>query len=252
MSGPALELVGARAALGRRTVLDGVDLSVAAGEVVVLAGPNGAGKTSLMRAALGLIPLAGGEARLGGQAVCSLSPGERARRAAWLPQQRRLAWNMPAVEVAALGAPFLGGSEAVARGRRWLDRLEAGQLADRGVAEMSGGERARVLLARLLVTEAPLLVLDEPLTDLDPDAQLLVLEVLRERAEAGAAVLASLHDLGLAARLGDRVAVLAEGRMAADAAPMEALAPEVLARVFGLGGRWVEGEAGPVLEMRRR
>ncbi|WP_374274166.1 ABC transporter ATP-binding protein [Brevundimonas sp.] len=251
MSGPALELIGARAALGRRTVLDGIDLSVAAGEVAVLAGPNGAGKTSLMRAALGLIPLTGGEARLGGQAVSSLSPGDRARRAAWLPQQRRLAWNMPAVEVAALGAPFLSGAEAVARARRWLERLEAGHLADRGVAEMSGGERARVMLTRLLVTEAPLLVLDEPLTDLDPDAQLLVLELLRERAQAGAAVLASLHDLGLAARGGDRVAVMAKGRMAAVGASMEALRPQVLSEVFGLTGAWVETRSGPALSVER-
>ncbi len=247
----ALQMTGARARLGRRTVLDGVSLTVAAGETVVLVGPNGAGKSSLMRAALGLIPLEAGEARLGGTAVGSLSPDERARRAAWLPQQRRLAWNMPAAEVAALGAPLLEAAEGVARARCWLERLEAGHLADRGVAEMSGGERARVLLARALVTEAPLLVLDEPLADLDPDAQLMVIEVLRERAGQGAAVLASLHDLGLAARLGDRAVVVAEGRITADGPPVQALNSRVLAEVFGLTGRWLDGEEGPLLEARR-
>jgi iron complex transport system ATP-binding protein len=117
---------------------------------------------------------------------------------------------------------------------------------------MSGGERARVLLARLLATRAPLLVADEPVAGLDPDAQLLTLDLLRAQAAAGAAVVVTLHDLGLAARACDRVLVLDHGRVAADGAPVEALSPTVLADVFRLHGALVETPAGLVVAARRR
>ena len=248
----ALALEGATARLGGRAVLDGVSLQVGAGELVALVGPNGAGKSSVIRALAGLLPLTGGRALLGGEDVAGLSPRERAGRAGYLPQERRIAWNLPAVEVAALGAPFLAPDEALARARRALAEVEADHLADRGVAEMSGGERARVLLARALATEARALMVDEPVAGLDPEAQLMVLERLRARAEAGQAVLASLHDLPLAARFAHRVAVLDHGSVVADALPMAALTPEVLQRVFGLTARWVEGPDGPLLSAGRR
>jgi iron complex transport system ATP-binding protein len=117
---------------------------------------------------------------------------------------------------------------------------------------MSGGERGRVLLARLLAARAPLLVADEPGAGLDPDAQLLALELLRAEALRGAAVVLTLHDLSLAARACDRLVVLAEGRVVADAAPRAALTPEVLAQAFALDGRLEETSAGPVLAARRR
>ena len=120
-----------------------------------------------------------------------------------------------------------------------------------GVLEMSGGERARVLLARLLATRAPLLVADEPAAGLDPDAQLLTLELLRAEAARGAAVVVTLHDLTLAARFCDRLVVLSSGRVAAEGAPAEALAPEVLRSVFGLEGALVETAAGAVVSARR-
>lgn len=243
----ALHLIGAAARLGGRDVLKTVDLSVTAGELVAVVGPNGAGKSSAIRALAGLLPLSGGEARLGGQAVASLSARERASRVAYLPQERRIAWNLPAVEIAALGAPFLSGGEAKAAALAALDEVEAGHLADRGVAEMSGGERARVLLARALAAPAKALLVDEPIAGLDPDAQLLVLERLKARARAGQAVLVSLHDLTLAARYADRVVVLNEGRVAADGAPLDALTPETMARVFGLSARWIESPDGPLL-----
>ena len=245
----ALSLVNATARLGGRTVLEGVDLSVAAGELVAVVGPNGAGKSSAIRALAGLLPLSGGHALLGGDDVASLSPGERAGRAAYLPQERRIAWNLPAIEVAALGAPFL--TDAAERARAALDEVEAGHLADRGVAEMSGGERARVLLARALATGARALLADEPTTGLDPEAQLMVLERLKARAGAGQGVLVSLHDLALAARFADRIVVLDAGRVVADAAPLAALTPAVMAATFGLAGRWVEGPDGPLLSSGR-
>ncbi|VXB51249.1 ABC transporter ATP-binding protein [Brevundimonas sp. G8] len=246
-----LSLDKVQARLGKAVVLDGVDLSVAAGEVVALCGPNGAGKSSAIRAAVGLLETTGGQVRLGGAPIADLSHRQRAERAAYLPQERRIAWNLPAVEVAALGAPFLSGAEALARAKAALDEVGAGHLADRGVAEMSGGERARVLLARALVVDAPLLLADEPIAGLDPDAQRLVLERLRARADDGAGVLVSLHDLTLAATVADRVVVLDQGRVAGDAMPMEALAPAVLREVFGLDGGWIEGPNGPLLAARR-
>ncbi|MBN9479943.1 MAG: ATP-binding cassette domain-containing protein, partial [Bordetella sp.] len=157
----------------------------------------------------------------------------------------------PAVELAALGAPFLAGAAALDRARAALDEVGVGHLADRGVAEMSGGERARVLLARALTVPAPLLVADEPIAGLDPDAQLLVLERLRARAEAGRGVLVSLHDLTLAARFADRVVVLDQGRTVADGAPTEALSPRVLKTVFSLDAVWLEALDGPLLAARR-
>ncbi len=254
MSLLSLERVQAR--LGKAVVLDGVDLSVAAGEVVALCGPNGAGKSSVIRVAVGLLDTTGGQVRLGGTQIADLSHRQKAERAAYLPQERRIAWNLPAVEVAALGAPFLSGGEALARAVAALDEVGAGHLADRGVAEMSGGERARVLLARALVVDAPLLLADEPIAGLDPDAQRLVLERLRARADGGAGVLVSLHDLTLAATMADRVVVLDQGRVTADgapsdAAPIQALSPAVLREVFGLDGGWIEGPNGPLLAARR-
>ncbi|MES2833754.1 MAG: ABC transporter ATP-binding protein [Pseudomonadota bacterium] len=245
----ALESAGAR--IDGRSVLSGVSLTLQAGELVALCGPNGAGKSSIIRAALGLLPLSEGRALLGHADVHALTPRARAGTAAYLPQERRVAWNLPAVEVAALGAPFLSGPEALERARAALAEVDAAHLADRGVAEMSGGERARVLLARAFVSQAPALLADEPAACLDPDAQLMVMERLRDRARAGQGVLVSLHDLTLAARYADRVVVLNEGKLVADGPPLQALSPAVLKRVFGLTGSWVEGPDGPLLSARR-
>jgi iron complex transport system ATP-binding protein len=232
-------------------VLQQFDLRVPAGELVAIVGPNGAGKSSVIRALAGLLPLREGQARLGGVDVAALSPRERAARVAYLPQERRIAWNLPALEVAALGAPWLTGAEALRTARSALEDVEAGHLAERGVAEMSGGERARVLLARALTCASAALMADEPIAGLDPDAQLMVLELLRRRARAGQAVLVSLHDLTLAARYADRVVVIDAGRLIADASPLQALAPDILACVFALSARWLETPEGPLLSGHR-
>ena len=247
----ALALMEATATLGGRAVLDKVNLSVATGELVAVVGPNGAGKSSAIRALAGLLPLSDGKALLNGADVAGLSSRARAERAAYLPQERRIAWNLPAVEVAALGAPFLTAGDALDQARAALDEVEAAHLADRGVAEMSGGERARVLLARALATGAAALLVDEPIAGLDPEAQLMVLERLRTRAAGGQAVLVSLHDLALATRFAHRVVVLEEGRVVADAAPLMALTPAIMARVFGLTARWIDGPDGPLLASGR-
>ncbi|HEY5412963.1 MAG TPA: ABC transporter ATP-binding protein [Caulobacteraceae bacterium] len=249
---PRLELRGVSVLRGGQTVLDGVNLTVQAGEVVGVVGPNGAGKTTLLRAALGLQPLAGGAARLGGEEVRRLSPAELARRAGYLPQERRLAWNVHALQAAGLGAMRLSQARAEAVATEALAKVGLGHLASRGVFDMSGGERARVLLARLLASGAPLLLADELTAGLDPDAQLLAIGLMRAEAMAGAAVVLTLHDLSLAARACDRLVVLDRGRIAAEGPPEQALSPAVLGEVFGLDGQLIDTPAGPVLAARRR
>jgi iron complex transport system ATP-binding protein len=248
----ALELDGVTVRRAGWAILTDVSLGVAAGEVLGLVGPNGAGKSTLLRAALGLHKLSSGAVRLGGRPLGSLSEVERAAMAGYLPQERRVAWNMPARDIAALGAANLEAGQARAIAEACLAELEVGDLAGRGVLDMSGGERARVLLARLLATRAALLVADEPATGLDPEAQLLILERLRQRAAEGAAVLVTSHDLALAARFCDRLAVLDRGRIRTVAEPAAALSPEILAEVFALDGALTPSEAGPILVARRR
>lgn len=236
---------------GRRLVLDGAALEVRAGEVVGVVGANGSGKTTLLRAALGLVRLERGRASLCGREVARLSEAERARLAGYLPQDRHIGWNMSAWRVASLGAALAPPAQARRRAEAALARVGLGGLADRGVLQMSGGERARVLLARLLATEAPLLVADEPAAGLDPDAQLLALDLFREEAGRGAAVVLTLHDLALAARACDRLVVLAAGRVVAEGPAGQALTPEVLARAFGLVGRLELAPDGAMLAVRR-
>jgi len=236
---------------GRKTVLEDASLAVTAGEVVGVVGPNGAGKTSLLRAGLGLLPATSGEARLSGRTLAALKPDERAKLVGYLPQDRRVAWSLPARMVAALGASDLSDATADTLALECLARVGAGDLADRGVLDMSGGERARLLLARLLATRAPLLVADEPVAGLDPDAQLLTLDLLRAEAAKGAAVVVTLHDLGLAARSCDRIIVVDHGRIVAEGPPREALSRFILSHVFRLDGELIETQAGPVLAAKR-
>jgi iron complex transport system ATP-binding protein len=247
----ALELERVTVRLGDAEVLTDASLIVHPGETIAVLGPNGAGKTTLLRAALGL-QASSGRIRLFGREAASLSPRERAERVGYLAQERRIAWGLPARRVVALAAPWLPSREADARATAALARVGLAGLADRGVFDMSGGERARVLLARLFATQAPLLVADEPAAGLDPDAQLLVLDHLKAEAAAGRAVLLTLHDLSLAARYVDRVVLVDRGRILTDAPPLVALSPARLAEVFGLDAGWVDTPAGPVLAARRQ
>ena len=246
----AWRLRGVRARRAGREVLRGVDLAVEPGEMVGVLGPNGAGKTSLLRAGLGLIP-ADGEIELGGRTLSRLGEPARAGLVGYLPQERAPAWNLPAWQAAALGAVRASPLEARLVAEAALDDVGMGEMTDRGVLDMSGGERARVLLARLLATRAPLLVADEPAAGLDPAAQLMILERLNAASRAGAAVVVTLHDLTLAARLCDRLLVLHDGAAVAQGSPLEALSPEILRDVFGLEGRLIDTPAGLVLAAGR-
>lgn len=236
---------------GGRRALNGAGLTASAGEVVGVLGPNGSGKTTLLRAGLGLQKIQAGTAALAGRRLAAIPETERARLVGYLPQERRVGWNLASLEIAALGAPDLPPLKAREVGAEMLGRVGLSGFERRGVLEMSGGERARVLLARLLATRAPLLVADEPAAGLDPDAQQLTLELLRAEAARGAAVVVTLHDLTLAARFCDRLVVLSKGQVAVEGAPAAALAPEVLRAVFGLDGGVVETEFGSTVSARR-
>lgn len=235
----------------RREVVTAASLEVAPGEMVAVVGANGAGKTTLLRAATGLHPISRGESRLDGEPIHRLNAVERAMKLGYLPQERRVAWGLEAIEVAALGAPLEPPSVARERARQALSLFGVEALAEASVFSLSGGERARVLLARLFATHAPLLVADEPAAGLDPDAQLLCLERLSQHAKAGGAVLVTLHDLELAARFADRIVVLRDGAVVADGPPLTALSPAVLKSAFGLRARWIEADGERMLSARR-
>lgn len=230
------EVVDLRVRLGGREVLAGIGLTVRAGEVLALVGPNGAGKSTLLAALSADLPAASGEVRLDGRPVGDWPAPELALRRSVLPQSAALAFPFPVADVVRMGrAPWAGtpladsDEEAVAGA---MAATEVTGFAERPFSALSGGERARVALARVLAQRAPLLLLDEPTAALDLRHQELVLRICRERAAAGDGVVVVLHDLGLAAAYADRVAVLHEGRIAADGPPSEVFEDGLLSRVY--------------------
>ncbi|MFE1547223.1 heme ABC transporter ATP-binding protein [Streptomyces sp. NPDC058718] len=230
------EARGLRVALGGRAVLDGVGIEVRAGEVLALVGPNGAGKSTLLAALAADLAPSAGEVRIGGRPAGDWAAGELALRRAVLPQAAALSFPFPVAEVVRMGrAPWAGTGredEDEAAVALAMAATEVEAFAGRPFSALSGGERARVALARVLAQRTGLLLLDEPTAALDLRHQELVLRVCRERAAAGDAVVVVLHDLGLAAAHADRVAVLHGGRIAADGPPSEVLDAEVLSRVY--------------------
>jgi iron complex transport system ATP-binding protein len=252
-----LALEGLTVRRGPCPVVDGVSLAVGPGEVVGLLGPNGAGKTTLMRAALGLQP-ALGRIEIGGSPIADLAPAERARRVAYLPQDREIAWPLTAEAIVALGRHPHRRPGAPLSALDWAAIDTALALADAAAfrhcpaTELSGGERARVLLARALAQEAPLLVADEPTAGLDPAHALGLMHTFGGRAAEGGGVLVSLHDLTLAARHCTRLVVLSAGRKVADGPPEAVLTPERLAETYGIAAHLARDEDGPVVVPTRR
>ncbi|MFE3069882.1 heme ABC transporter ATP-binding protein [Streptomyces sp. NPDC059247] len=230
------EAVGLQVSLGRRAVLDGVGVRVRAGEVLALVGPNGAGKSTLLGALAADIAPTAGEVRIGGRPAGGWSPAELALRRSVLPQSAALAFPFPVGEVVRMGrAPWAGTEredEDEAAVASAMAATEVAEFAGRPFSGLSGGERARVALARVLAQRTGLLLLDEPTAALDLRHQELVLRVCRERAAAGDAVVVVLHDLGLAAAHADRIGVLHGGRITAEGPPSEVLDAELLSRVY--------------------
>ncbi len=235
-------------ALGGRSVFADFSLAVGADEVVALLGPNGAGKTSVLRAGLGLVPLAAGAVRLGGDDPRGLSAQARALRAAYLPQHPQAIWPLSVEALVALGRYAHGGApeRLSPRDQAAVDAaIEAcglGALRSRRMDRISGGEELRAHLARTLAQEAPLLVLDEPTAGLDPAQAIGVAEIFRKHAEAGGGVLFSTHDIALAARVAHRVTLLREGRIVAAGAPETALSEAALSEAYERKGKLVRVE----------
>jgi iron complex transport system ATP-binding protein len=236
MQEPSLTFHGLSVA-GRLT---GITATVRPGQIAAICGPNGAGKSTLLQCLAGLLAPEEGQVRLDGE---PLPLGrERARRIGYLPQVGEVAWDLSVANLARLGRLPHGdaGESPVAAA---LDALHLTALARRPVSTLSGGERARALLARVLAGEPGWILADEPLAALDLAHQLALLAHLRAAARAGAGVVLVLHDLTLAMNHADRVLVLEGGRLAADGAPEEALDEAVIARVWSVPARWL-GEPG--------
>ncbi|WP_430437845.1 ABC transporter ATP-binding protein [Oceanibaculum nanhaiense] len=235
-----LAATGLAVALGDRPVLSGVDLTAGPGDVIGLLGPNGAGKTTLLRTLAGLLAPTAGSVTLDGVPLAGIPQAVLARRLAYLASGDDCRWPLAAEALVALGrlphrTPWSRLSEAdlaaIEAAMRFAGVLD---LAGRPVTRLSGGERARVLLARALAGDPELLLADEPVAGLDPGHQLDVMEVLARRAGAGGTLVVALHDLTLAARYCTRLVLLSAGTVLAEGLPEAVLTPENLRAAYGI------------------
>ena len=225
---------------GSRQILHNISLAVQGGEILALIGPNGAGKSTLIRAASGVVPFSG-QVRTNGDTFHALTPIQRARYIAVVPQAVSLPPAYTVWETVLMGrTPHLGFLGQTSRAdeelaRRALERVHADELSERRVGELSGGERQRILLARALCQSTPILLLDEPTAHLDLQYQVSLLDLVRDLAHNDhLAVLIALHDLNLAARYADRVALMVAGEIKALGSTREVLTPELISNAYGL------------------
>jgi iron complex transport system ATP-binding protein len=238
---------------GGKPILRDVDLALGPGECLGLIGPNGAGKTTLLRALAGLSLPVSGSVHYDGETAAVLGRKALARRVAYLAQGGEAAWPLSVEAVVGLGRlphrrPFAGPApEDAAAVARALRACDVADLGERTLGALSGGEQRRVLLARALAVEAPYVLADEPLAGLDPLHQLEVMELLRRTARGGAGVVVVLHDLTLAARFCDRLALLDRGRLIAAGPPAEVLDDRRLKAVFGVAALRGNHEGEPFL-----
>lgn len=240
---------------GRRTLLDNIDLKAGPGEFIALAGPNGAGKSTLLSVLAGLLKPDTGEVLFSGRELSAWPRTALARRRSYLPQAPRCEWPIAVERLVALGlTPVLPAFGGLSRPdeARVEEALAAWDLLPQRAqpaTTLSGGELARAMLARALVSDPEVLIVDEPIAGLDPRHALDCVRRLREVAGAGKLVIAALHDLNLALRHATRVITLNGGRLDADGAPAQVLTPARLESIFAVEARISEGPGGRYIDL---
>ncbi len=247
-----LEVLQMTCCYGVRRVLDTVSISVGNGELVGLIGPNGSGKSTLLKSVLGLLP-ATGSIHCDGRDTSKMSSEERAALLSYLPQERDIAWPVSVETLVRLGciqardAFTVSGSNCQASVEKAMRRANVTHLRRRLVDTLSGGERARVLIARVLAQDAPIVLADEPIAGLDPAHQIGCMELLDDLTKNGRSVVVSMHDLPLAARWCHRLVLLDNGKVAADGAPGAVLTPDNLAKVYNITAYISEASDGLIV-----
>lgn len=225
--------------LSGKLLLDNLNFTADAGEFLAIVGPNGAGKTTLLKAIAGLIDYEG-LIEWQERDLRMLDPSSRARTFSYLPQGHVVHWPITAREAITIGrAPYSSSlthlsaddEEAIERALNAVDGLA---FAGRPVTELSGGERARIMLARALAVDAPVMLVDEPVAALDPAHQLSVMNVLAEQAKQGRLIVCVSHDLALASRFADRFIVIGNGKIAALGSYENALTDEIFEKIFNV------------------
>lgn len=220
---------------GGKPVLDDVSLALTPGRVLALVGPNGAGKSTLLGVITGDVPVTSGDVTLDGQTLTTWTPREMAQRRSVLLQHNDVAFAFTAREIVAMGrAPWPPSSDDERHIDEALALCDVEHLAERPYRALSGGERARVSLARVLAQDAPTVLLDEPTAALDLGHQEEVMRIARRLSEDDRAVAVVLHDLSLASAYADDVAVLSRGTLRAFGPPQQVLTPEVISEVYGV------------------
>lgn len=240
MPSALLELRNVSVARANRTIVHDVSLSLAAGDILAVVGPNGSGKSTLLKAVMGLLPLADGEVRLGTSRLQDITGSERAARIAYVPQQSALEAALPVEvvvaqgrfsHVSALGRPSAADQSAVVRAMEEADIMS---LRHRSYNQLSYGERRRVLLARALATDAPVLLLDEPTAALDVRHVLLLFDILKRLAASGKAIVVVLHQLLEVIDVATRAVLLNEGSIVRAGAVSDVIAADAVGQVYGV------------------
>ncbi len=237
MSDPVIVVDGVRVSYDERTVLENVSLTVNAGSFVGLVGPNGAGKTTLLQTINGVTTPDAGTVTVQGTSVQSASARDIAQRVGTVPQDGPRGFSFPVRDIVAMGRhphrSRFDRSEPQAAITRAMERTETIALADRTIDTLSGGERQRVRIARAVAQETPALVLDEPTASLDITHQVRTLELVRSLVNEGKAAVAAIHDLDLAARYCDVVAVLSGGSILDSGPPEAVMTPSTIETAYG-------------------
>ena len=224
-------------------VVDGVSLALEPGDFIGLIGPNGAGKTSLMRAALGILE------HKGSSSLAVMPQSDRAKQAAWLPQDREIAWGLSVRDLVGLGRlPFGSIQKNDRHVEAAIIKMELATFSDRIATQLSGGEQARVLIARALAQDTPILLADEPTASLDPANQISTLKTFSTLAQAGRGIIASMHDLGLAARYCTKLALLHRGKLIAFGSADAVLTPDNLRTVFSIEAHYEKTKEGIIFQ----